>query len=92
MNDQPSFGDMIKGARGRQSDRRRDRQAEIDDLPKVSRSFSSIKDQECESGYAGASCNGEIYQDDEAAFVNGEIACEPCFSAAQEERDDFFER
>lgn len=91
MNGQPSFGDMIAGARGQKADRRSARQEAIDNLPKVSRSFSSVKDQDCESGYAGAMCEGEILEGDEAAFVNDEIACAPCFTAAQEERDEFFE-
>jgi len=82
----PSFGDMLSSARGQS-----DRQAEIDDLPKVSRPFPSVKDQDCESGYSGADCAGWIPQGEEAAFVNDEIACGPCAQAAQDERDDYFD-
>jgi hypothetical protein len=87
-----SFGDMLKGARQGTERRRSDRQSEIDDLPKVSRSFSSVRDQDCASGYSGKLCDVEILEGDEAAFVDDEIACQACFTAAQETRDDFFDR
>lgn len=87
MADGKSFSDMLGEARKMQ-----DWKDGYDDLPKVSRSFSSVKDQDCESGYAGAQCDIEIGEGDQAAFVDGEIACETCFTAAQETRDDFFDR
>lgn len=86
--DEPSFADMLASTRNQKPDRR----SAYDDLPKISRSFRSVRDQECMSGYAGAGCDGEIFEGDEAAFVDNEIACAPCFEAAQETRDDFFDR
>lgn len=85
--DVPSFGDMLAGARQRSG-----RTSGYDDLPKVSRSFGSVRDQECESGYAGPLCERDIDEGAEAAFVDDQIACETCFTQAQETRDEYFER
>lgn len=87
MSDGKSFADMLASTRRQQEDRR----LEADDLPRVSRPFPSVKDQDCESGYAEGDCDGEVFEGDEAAFVNGEIACESCFTQAQQIRDDFFD-
>lgn len=87
MSEEKSFSDILRSARSASHE-----PSAYDELPKVSRSFSSVKDQDCESGYAGAQCDIEIGEGDQAAFVDGEIACETCFTAAQEIRDDFFDR
>lgn len=87
-HDRPSFADMLASTRNQRSGR----QSDADDLPKVSRSFASVKEQDCESGYAEEDCDSMIYEGDQAAFVDDEIACQPCYNAAQEVRDDFFER
>jgi hypothetical protein len=87
-DDGRSFADMLASTRRQETGRK----ASADDLPRVSRSFASIRDQDCASGYAGGSCDGEIYEGDEAAFVDDDIACQACFTAAQETRDDFFDR
>jgi len=87
-DDGRSFADMPASTRRQETNRR----TGADDLPKVSRSFSSVRDQTCESGYSGNECIDEISEGDEAAFVDGEIACETCFTRAQDTRDDFFDR
>lgn len=86
--DHSSFADMLASTRRQQADRR----SGADDLPRVGRPFRASFDSDCASMIAGKNCNGEIFEGDEIAYVDDEIACETCREHAQEIRDDFFDR
>ena len=87
-DDGRSFADMLASTRRQQTIRK----TEADDLPRVGRPFRAGFDSECASMIAGRECAGSIEEGDEIAYVDDEIACEPCREHAQEIRDDFFDR